>query len=69
MGVAAINRDLCIALLDNDVVLPITNWIGADGEECEPVESVVCVAGPSLHKHKIGFYTIDLRQFEGAVIQ
>ena len=67
--VVLVNRKLGIAILDDNESLDVTNWLGIDGEECEPMEAVVCVAGPSLHKHKIGFYTIDLRQFEGVTVQ
>ena len=67
--VVLVNRKQGTAILDDNESQEVTNWLGIDGEECEPMEAVVCVAGPSLHKHKIGFYTIDLRQFEGVTVQ
>jgi len=33
------------ALLDNDIIVPITVYFGLDGEECEKEEAVTFVAG------------------------
>jgi len=67
--VVLVNRKLGIAILDDNESLDITNWLGIDGEECEPMEAVVCVSGPSTSKGGMCFYTIDLRQFEGVTVQ
>jgi len=44
--VAAINRDQSTALMDDGQLIEITDWLDAEGDECEPQDAVVAVAGP-----------------------
>lgn len=48
MQVTAFNRTKGLALLSDGQTIPVTNWIGADGDECGPADDpVTAVAGPS----------------------
>ena len=67
--VVVVNRKLGVAIMDDNEALQVTCWIGIDGKECDPMEAVVCVSGPSTFEGGIGFYTIDLRQFDGVTVQ
>lgn len=44
--IAAINRTKCLAILDDDSIVPITNLYDADGDETDDLnEAVAFVAG------------------------
>lgn len=34
-----------VVILENRVVLPVTDFLDEDGEDCEPEDAVICVAG------------------------
>jgi hypothetical protein len=55
-----INRKQCVAVLTNGYVVPVTHWFGTGGEDCEPDQAVVCVAGDET----FGWYTVDLVAFD-----
>lgn len=58
--VVMIHRGQRLAYLDDSRVIPITNWIGINGQDCLPNEAIVCVAGSD----ETGWFTIDLLAFE-----
>lgn len=62
--VQSVHRGNAQALLSNDVIVPVTNWFGADGEECEPITAVTCVCGAD----GVGWYAVDLRLFSLAKV-
>jgi len=66
MNIEAINRSTRLALLDTGETIPITDWFEMDGYNCDPSEAVVCVAGPCSNGK---WYSIDLRQYEGTILQ
>lgn len=61
--VIAVNRGRQVALLEDGTVIPITNWLDQDGEECPPSAAMVCIAGSEA----MGFWVIDLEHFTGKV--
>lgn len=61
----AINLASATAILDNGDTIPIVAWFDADGEDCEPGEAIVCVAGPCSNGK---WYTIEILQFDRATI-
>jgi hypothetical protein len=64
--VEAINRSEKIALLSTDETIPIPDWYEMGGYNCDPSEAVTCVAGPCSNGK---WYSIDLRQYEGIILQ
>jgi hypothetical protein len=58
-----VNRTRAQAVSSTGVVYPVTNWFGDDGDDCEPNDAVVCVAGSEA----LGWLTIDLRDFKDIV--
>ena len=52
------------AILTDNRIIPVTNWFGSDGQECDPRMAVTCVAGCE----DAGWYAIDLRQFGLATV-
>jgi hypothetical protein len=48
-----------VAITEDGRRLPITNFFGRDGEECEPDEAASAVAGDD----DFGWITIDLSDF------
>lgn len=44
--IRALNKGLAVATTDAGEHLPITDWLDADGDDCEPERAVVAVAGP-----------------------
>lgn len=63
LEVIAINLGQGIVLLDNDTILPISTYLDADGDECEPHDALVVVAG----KDGMGWWAIDIEDFERSV--
>ena len=49
--------DGCIAVIDDNEVLQVTNFIDQWGEDCEFDDAVVCVAGPDANGKWV---TIDI---------
>lgn len=64
-AVIAVNRARRIALLDDDRTIPMTGFVGADGEETEdPADAVAAVAGP-LHIDGVEFWcSLDLTMYD-----
>lgn len=63
MNIVAINVLEAVAITDDGVIVPITNWFDADGDEVHmpgPFDVVSCVAGNESY----GWWAIDLGQFE-----
>lgn len=58
--VAAVHRDRALALLDNGVTVPVTNWIGPGGLDCDPEDAITAVAGSPA----VGWFAIDLTKFK-----
>jgi hypothetical protein len=58
--IVAINRAEGLALTDADEVVPITNWLDAEGDECERDEAVMALAG----QDGIGWFSLVLDHFE-----
>lgn len=58
--VLAISRDRAEAVLSGDEIIPITNWVDADGE-CDPWDAICCVAGPCEDGR---WYSISLAEFD-----
>lgn len=48
--------DNYVAVFKNDIIMPVTDWFDKDGEDCEPEEAFVCVAGAD----GFGWITITL---------
>lgn len=66
MKIEAINRAKRIAVLENGETIPITDWFEMDGYGCDPSDAVTCVAGPCSNGK---WYSIDLREYEGIILQ
>ena len=60
----AIHRAQCIALFDDGVTYPITEWYDGRGDDCPADDAVACVV--ALHD---GWLVVDLRQYDPAVVQ
>ena len=55
------------AVLTNDEVLPVTQWLDRYEEECGPFDNpVAAVAGPDARGK---WWSIELSQYEQAVMQ
>ena len=63
--VQLIHRARGLAILSDGQEVPVTNWMDADGE-CSAEDAVTCVCGPCLDGK---WRTVDLRDYEGVVIQ
>ena len=63
--VQMIHRRRGIAILSDGQEVPITSWLNADGE-CEPSKAVSCVCGPCFDGK---WYSVDLREYERAIVQ
>lgn len=61
IDVDAVSRQLGLALLTNDKICTVCNWLDLWGEECDPWEAVACVVDGEEH----GFYQVNLKQFDG----
>lgn len=59
MGIAMVNIEQALFVDVDDQVYPIVSW-WKDGEECEPDEATVAVAGDELRGR---WFTIRLSQF------
>jgi hypothetical protein len=59
VSVYAVNRLLNNALLTNNRIVPVTNWYGSNGEECDPYLAVTCVCGAD----ETGWFAVDLQNF------
>jgi hypothetical protein len=62
--VSVINIAQRLYVDEDGMTFPITNWIDASGEECEPENAIVCVAG-----HEGRWYSINLADFEDTSTQ
>ena len=49
MHVIGINLIVEEMMLDDGVILPITDWIDGNGNECSKQEAEFCIAGPDLN--------------------
>ena len=61
----AINLDDQVLLCQEGVILPITNWIDEDGEDCEQEEATCFVAGTEEH----GYVTCLLHEYTTGYLQ
>ena len=61
MAVEAINRKLALCLMSGGSTVPITTWLNDDGQECDPDEAVMAVAGPAADGR---WHTLDLSEFD-----
>jgi hypothetical protein len=59
LDVFGINRVQHIALLSNDALVPIVEWVGRDGEPCSPWDAVSCVCGSD----EFGWFSVDLSAY------
>lgn len=57
--VHAVHRVLGQALLSDNTIVPVTNWFGPDGEDCDPFKAVSCVCG----SEEAGWYAVNLSAF------
>jgi len=48
--------DAGLVMVEGGMTLPITNWFDGDGEECQPTDAVVIVAGNAQY----GWITIEI---------
>lgn len=62
----AINRIDRLAILSTGEAIQITDWFEMDGYGCDPSDAVTCVAGPCSNGK---WYSIDLREYEGIILQ
>ena len=56
----ALNVSQGLFLGDDGETYPITNWIGADGDECDRESAVACVAGKDDR-----WFALTLSDFDG----
>ena len=54
--VVAINCQSRLVLLEDGTTIPITNFFDEDGDDCDPDEAIVIVAG----REGFGYLTIEL---------
>lgn len=59
--VEAIQRSRGVAILTGGEFVPISQWIGADGSDCEEQCAVVAVAGPDVAGK---WWTINLQEYQ-----
>lgn len=50
-----VSLDNAFAIVDGQVI-PVTNWFDAEGEDCDPQDAVMCVAGTA----DFGWVSIEL---------
>lgn len=50
-----------MALIGDGCTVPITQWFDADGDDAEPQNAMVCIAGPTSSGK---WFAIDLREFQ-----
>lgn len=60
LDVIAINRTRGFAILNCDCQIPVTDWFGKDGKDCDPEDAIVCVCGDDAH----GWFTVNLETFQ-----
>ena len=53
------NRSLHMLLLSDDSLVPIVSWLDEDGEDCDPQEAVVFIAG----KDGLGWFACVVEEF------
>lgn len=63
LDVKAINRHDKLALMSDDMAIPITNFLDDDGDECGPDSAVVFIAGPDANGK---WHTARLDDYESA---
>jgi hypothetical protein len=63
MKVCFINRERSFVVMGDDTVIPITNFIDFDGEDCDPDDAYALVAGDE----DFGWLTIEAPDFDTAV--
>lgn len=61
MAVEAINRAAGLVLMADGSTVPVTNWLDADGDECDWQDARVAVAGPASDGR---WHMLDLDDFE-----
>lgn len=47
MSVEAINRKLGVVLMSGGSIVPVSDWLDEDGDDCSPEDAVFAVAGPA----------------------
>lgn len=63
LDVDRISLDGRFVVMSDGAILPISNFYDDDGDECEPVDAVVCVAGTDA----AGWYTIEIFETTGPI--
>jgi hypothetical protein len=61
--VAMMNIGQRIAVLDDDEIIEITDFIDKHGEFCEPEDAVICVAGDE----ETGWWSIRISEFRATL--
>lgn len=67
--IVAINLSLGIAITDEDTVVRLTNFIGADGNECEWDEAVAAVGWEPGQDGGGRWWSIDISEFQDVFLQ
>lgn len=62
--VIAVNRTRSIAMLEDNMQIPVVHWFDEDGDDCEPPEAKVCVAG----SEELGWWVVDLSLYQERVV-
>jgi hypothetical protein len=65
LEVQMIHRKRGIAILSDGQEVPITKWLKGDGE-CQQSEATACLCGPCFDGY---WYSADLSEYEGAIVQ
>ena len=65
VDIEAINRNRGWAVTGQGEKLHVTTWLNEDGDDCAANDAVVAVAGPDEAGK---WYSIDLREFESALL-
>lgn len=66
LEVQLVHRARGIAILSDGQEIPITNWIGIGGNECDHADAVSCVCGPDFDGK---YYAVALGNFVGVLTQ
>jgi len=63
-GVLQLSDDEWVVILEDDRLLPVTDWIDEEGDFCDPDDAIVCVAGDE----EFGWITLELDRDAGIVV-
>lgn len=62
--IVAVNRGQALVLLSTGETAPICTWLDCEGDECEPDDAVVAVAGPITGRTTLSFYAVELCDYD-----